>query len=69
MKRLFIGEKTCFFHQQEQQGKVLSTKWRGWLTHRFMVHQSIKDNALKALHVMPNLKLQKPSKTLNPKII
>ena len=25
-RRLFIGKKTCFFSQQEQRGKVLSTK-------------------------------------------
>ena len=61
MTRLFIVEKTCFFSQQEQRGKVLSTKWRGWLTHGFS-DTTIKDIALKALHVMFVLLLQKPSK-------
>ena len=66
MKYSCIGGETCFHFQQEMLAGTILTKWRvyinGWINEN-----AIKDIAFKTLMIVPNLLLQKSSKSWKAK--
>ena len=62
MKRLCTERRTCLFYEVVQMGKYLS---RSHMSYEVMdTRHTIEVNIVKAVHVMLELLLQKPSKSL-----